>query len=664
MKNFISLSLVTISSLYAQTVELESIDVESTYITEVAQNAKTSADLSNAISENVASVEMSRRSAIANDIFIRGQKRDNISVVVDGTKVCGACPNRMDPPVSHILASQIESLEVIEGPYDVENFGVLSGGVKVTTKTPSQKTHGEVNFGAGSFGYNKIGATVSGGNDRYQLLISASNENSGQYKDGNGDTMSEQITVDSVKFQDKYKDMDAYTKRSLMAKLYVNTLRDQQLRLSTTLNRSSKVLYANSKMDANYDDSNIYSIAYDINNITPQFKQVTLEYYKSDVEHPMGTDFRVSSLTTPIMTHTLTTDMQGLKLKNSFDIQNYRLEVGLDASRRNWDGSYLVGGVIMPDPTLTKKSMNNVTTDNRALFLKLSKRYEKFSYSLGARYDDTSITTDDTTMQNNDYSALGANMMASLHLTQEDRLFMGVGHASRVPDARELYFKQNGKKPNGTKFIKITGTPNLDQVTNDEIDLGYEANHDNFTLKIKTFYSKLSNYIYYEKNHTANNFVNLDATLYGAEVSGSYFLSDDITLDISSAYKVGKKDDVATGEDEDLADIAPLRTTLALNYEYANNSIATIKLKNSQKWTDIDSVNGEQELDGYNVVDFKVKHAVDKNFDITFGVNNIFDTTYAVSNTYADLILITEPTDTMLMNEMGRYIYTNLDFKF
>jgi iron complex outermembrane receptor protein len=45
-------------------------------------------------------------------------------------------------------------------------------------------------------------------------------------------------------------------------------------------------------------------------------------------------------------------------------------------------------------------------------------------------------------------------------------------------------------------------------------------------------------------------------------------------------------------------------------------------------------------------------------------VNNILDKTYAQSNTYADLVLLTGGGDVMLMNEPGRYIYTNLDFKF
>jgi len=677
MNKLLSLSLVAISALYgASDVTLDAIEVESTIIEDVAQNAQTSADLSTALSENVPSIDMSRRSAIANDIFIRGQKRDNISVVVDGTKVCGACPNRMDPPVSHILASQIDSIEVTEGPYDVEDFGVLSGGIKVKTKAPSQKAHGEVNFAYGSFNYRKVGATFSGGNDTVKMLVSASSESSDQYEDGDGNTLSQQIDAMAAKhptdtkilgarLKPEYKDMPAYSKRSMMVKTYITTAENQELRLSATFNRSTDVLYANSKMDANYDDSNIYSIEYDINNITQNYKKLSMQFYASDVKHPMGTDFRMSSLTMPVMTHTLTTSMQGAKLKNNIEIADTKLLIGVDGSRRGWDGNYYTGGERVTNPSLTSKSLNNTLTQNVALFAKADRSYNALNYSVGARYDLTNITTDDETMAERDFHSLSANIFTTYALTKETKIFFGVGHSTRVPDARELYFKQNGTAPDGTKFIKVTGTDSLERTTNDEIDLGFNGDFDDFNFKLKGFYSKLGNYIYYEKNLAKNNFVNLDATVYGFELSGSYYLSDDLTLDLSGAYKRGTKDDPADGEDKDLADMAPLRTTVALNYEYAQQSLAMVELQSSAKWDKIDSTNGEQELDAWNVVNAKVKHAIKKTMFITVGVNNLFDETYAKSNTYADLILITSSdATTMLLNESGRYIYTNLDFKF
>jgi iron complex outermembrane receptor protein len=39
-----------------------------------------------------------RKGEIANDINLRGLHRDYINVLVDGIRIYGACPGRMDPP--------------------------------------------------------------------------------------------------------------------------------------------------------------------------------------------------------------------------------------------------------------------------------------------------------------------------------------------------------------------------------------------------------------------------------------------------------------------------------------------------------------------------------------------------------------------------------------
>ncbi|MCW8955105.1 MAG: TonB-dependent receptor [Sulfurimonas sp.] len=662
-KKIILLSLAVIAIAHAAEIEIPKINVESTLITEVSQNAQVSADLAEALSSSVPSIDMNRRSGIANDIYIRGQKRDNISVEVDGTKVQGACVNRMDPPVSHVLTNQIEEVEVIEGPYDVETFGTLSGGVKIKTKQPTKEVHGEVNFGLGSFNYKKIGATVSGGNDIVRLLVSTSYESSDQYEDGDGNTIAEQIdkavlagtAPAGTKYQTAYHDMEAYTKKSVMTKAFVTITDDQELRLSYTANRSDDILYGNSKMDALYDDSNIYSIEYNINNLTDKYKNLNIQFYASDVDHPMGTDYRMSSFgANPIMTNWLTTDMRGLKLKNSFLLDDYKLLVGLDGSERKWDGKYLNNGLPHAGG---RKSIDDAVTENAAIFAKLEKTFGAFDVSAGARYDSTDITNGGG-LQSNSYSALGANIFASYNIDKENKVFLGIGRASRVPDARELYFMSS----NGT----ITGTPNLDQTTNTEIDFGYEAKNNMYNFKIKGFYSMLDDYIYYNNDLASNKFVNIDATVYGAELSASYFATDEITLNMGASYKVGKKDNALAGQtDKDLADMAPLRGNIALDYEYMNNSMATIEVQASDKWSDIDEDNGEQVLKAWAVLNTKIKHEVNKNTEITVGINNLFNQTYAVNNTYKDLILIVNGTsDVMLMNEPGRYFYTNLTFKF
>jgi len=658
MKKTLLLSMVTISALYASEIELNTIKVESTILTEVAQKAKTSADVADALSQSIPSIDMSRRSGIANDIFIRGQKRDNISVEVDGTKVCGACPNRMDPPVSHVLANQIETIEVTEGPYDVTNFGTLSGGLKITTKQPTKETQGEINLGFGAWNYKKFGATASGGNDIVRLLITASKESSDQYEDGDGNNFSEQIKVAGApagnQYQTKYENMQAYQKQSMMAKAFVTTVKNQELRLSATANRSDNILYPNSPMDAISDDSNIYSVSYNIKDVSDTYKKINLEYYYSDVDHPMSTEYRNAAIN-PTMNKTnhMWTTMQGVKLKNELDLNAHKLLLGLDASQRTWSGEYSnnVSGAILGD------SIDSAVTQNAALFATLEKSYAQLNVKVGARYDYTTVEDDNAAHQSNTYSALSANIFTTYNLDKQNQIFAGIGQASRVPDARELYFM---KGPN------TVGTPDLDQTTNQEIDLGYKIDSENLTFKVKAFYSMLTNYIYINANSTTNAFENIDATIYGAEVSASYYVTDDITLDMMASYKRGEKKDALSGQsDKDLADIAPLRGSIALNYEYANNSVATITAEASDAWSKYDADNGEQALAGWSVLNMKLKHALNRQFDLTLGANNLFDVTYAKSNTYTDLTLITVGgSDKLLINEPGRYIYTNLDFKF
>ncbi|MCW8837097.1 MAG: TonB-dependent receptor [Thiovulaceae bacterium] len=658
MKKVIPLSLMALSLLGAQETELESISVESTYITEVAKKAQTSADLADAIRTKVPSVDMNRRSGIANDIIIRGQKRDNISIEVDGTKVCGACPNRMDPPVSHILASQIEDVEVIEGPYDVETFGTMSGGVKIKTKKPVAKTKTELNLGFGAWGYNKIGATVSGGNDIVRILVSGSSESSGQYEDGNGDTLTEQAITNGAitanQYKTQYKDMDAYKKKSLMTKVFINPLQDHELRLGYTANRSDNVLYPNTPMDAVLDDSDIYNIEYKITNISDMYKNLNIQFYKSTVVHPMSNQYRNSSnMPTMDTTNDMDSQMQGLKIINTLDLAGMKMDIGLDGSERKWSGEYYN----TTTGAFKATSIDETTTENMAVFAKMKKSFGSLDVKFGMRYDTTDITNVSAAFTDIDFSAFNVNLFTNLNINNSNSVFFGLGKASRVPDARELYFKKSGN---------VIGTPTLDQTTNTQLDLGYKVQSENFEFKIKAFYSMLSDYIYYHKGVATNAFDNIDATIYGSEITSSYYATDEISVDASIAYKVGEKDEALSGQtDTNLADIAPLRGSLALNYEYAPDSIVKLEMQASDRWSDFDSDNGEQELAGWAVANLKIKHAVNKQFDFTLGVNNIGDNTYAMSNTYADITLIsTGGGDIVLLNEPGRYIYTNMDFKF
>ena len=675
MKTIIGYSLVSIMSLQAAAMELGTIDVEakagSQMIKDVRGEDIKSADLGEALFKQSPSVSLIRRSAVANDIRVRGQKKDNINVTIDGAKVCGACPNRMDPPISHVLTNNVDFIEINEGPYNVEDFGVLSADIKVHTIKPKKGFEGEVNVGAGSFGYKKGAFSLSGGTDSVRVLLSGSTESSEQYKDGNGDDFVGQIAREitagtvptSTQYQPQYRNLDAYSKKTLMTKMFWDITDTQELKLSYTANRSDNVLYPSSKMDALYDDSDIYNIEYVVKNLGTYSKELNLQVYQSEVAHPMSTKYRQMGAINYV-THSLTTKMQGAKLKNSFDVRNHTITSGVDYSLRNWDGAYFKNDV--PFPATKFHSIWDVDTENIAFFLKDKITLDKFEIDLGLRYDNTDITSANPTQASNTYDALSAYIFGTYHVDEKTKYFAGFGKSSRVPDGKELYWI--GSMGNSV------GTTNLEQTTNYEFDMGVEKQFEDASFKAKFFYSVLKDYIAYNASSlngmgaALNAYENVDAKLYGFELSGTYIATESLYFDYGVAYQRGKKDHPLKGQTgTNMPDIAPLKANVALNYDYDERLNLRAEVIAASAWNHFDAENGEQKLDAYGVLNLKGTKQFGNNFELTVGIDNLLDKTYAVSNTYKDLVLL--PTvgnnnEVMLLNEPGRYIYTNLKYTF
>lgn len=650
-----------VAILQAETIKLDTIAVEATAVVDdVSGEQLKSADLGEALSREVPSIQMVRRSGIANDIIVRGQKKDNINILVDGTKTYGACPNRMDPAISHIPTNNIERVEVITGPFDVENFGTLSGAVKVQTKTPTKALHGELNLNIGSFHYRKASAQVSGGEGPVRMLIGASKEASSQYLDANGDTLAQQLVTQNApmgnRYLPQYESMDAYDKETYMAKAFIDITNEQLLTLGYTGNRSKNVLYPSSPMDAIYDDSDLFNVNYDVKNLGSFSKLLQFQAYYSQVDHPMSNKYRRASVMMNEITNHLTTAMTGAKIKNITALNDtLQLSIGLDASQRNWDGAYssttnpMINGHV---------SIDHSNTNNIGLFAELEHNIKSLNIKYGLRYDTTKVTTDDATLQDNNYESLNAYVYADYTASKSLSYFGGLGKSSRVPDGRELYFK--------TAMGGVIGTDTLKQTENVEFDIGMENRYESFNLKTKLFYSMLSNYIYFNSSNPNNNFENIDATIYGIELSGSYYLNDSFYFDMGAAYQRGKKNKALVGQtNTNLAEIPPLKGSLAMNYYYKEDAFIKAEVIAADAWSNFDSDNGEQAINGYSVLNLKAQQSYNNGIAITLGIDNVANTLYQTTNTYRDLTLVQAGGgDYILLNEPGRYFYANLSYNF
>ena len=648
--------------------DVPTIVVEGEKISEVSVKQVKSADLAEALNRESASISLVRRSGIANDVILRGQKKDNINILIDDAKIHGACANRMDPPTSHVITNIVDEVEIIEGPYDVENFGTLSGKIKVTTRKPEEGFHGDVNLNLGGWNYQKLSGGLSGGNESIQVMVSASAESSEQYEDGDGNTFAEQQQAyapgSMAIYKPEFEDMDAYDKKAFMGKLYWNVTDNQEMMFSYTANRSEDVLYPNTPMDALYDDSDLLNFDYKISDLGAWSKALEVKAYNSYVDHPMSTLYRKMSGPNGVnekINH-LESEITGVRIKNAFDVSDtLEMTVGVDTSKRNWDGEYTGKG--MHADATGVKSIDDVDTENLGFFVEAEQDFDNLNLKIGARYDDTTITPGKSNQQfgENDYTAFSGFLFGSYQLNDANRLFGGVGQASRVPDGKELYFK--GTKPGKVVLI---GTPDLEQTTNSEIDFGIESDYESFDVKLKLFYSWLDDFIVYNDSKMMNRYENVDATIYGLDLSGSVNFTDAMYLDYGVAWQRGEKDQPLEGQTgTNLPEIPPLKGTVAFNWDYTEESTARVEVVASDDWSRIDEENGEQELDSWAVMNLRVQHGFGNGFGITAGVDNLFDETYAVSNTYKDLTLVFDGSgEVMLMNEPGRYLYVNGSYRF
>ncbi len=667
MRKTVLISLAAALWLQAENIELKGINViehiNSIDINDISGEELKSADLGEALSGKDSDIVISRRSGIANDIILRGQKRDNINVIIDGGKIYGGCPNRMDPPISHIVTSNIESIKIIEGPYDVENFGTLSGIVKAVTKAPQKGFGGEFNFNYGSFGQNKESLTIQGGNDKIKALLTLSRESSAQYEDGSGNKFNAQISKAGAPkkflYQKKYENMDAYSKSSLLSKLYFYPAKNQELQLSYTANRSSNILYPNTPMDALKDDSDLYSIKYTLKNLGSYSKKLQLLYYYSKVHHPMSNRYRNASKgKLGEVVNDMRSKIYGIRVSNQFKALNANFELGVDYSKRTWDGNYY-----KKHNKPFGDSINNAVTKNSAIYLKAGKKILNHTIEAGLRYDHTKITSSDN-IKTIKYNSVSGYIFDNIALTKSFNLFAGAGVSYRVPDGRELFFRDKDKLNRGEGAL--IGNPNLKKTKNTEIDLGLKKSFENGYIEAKVFYSKLDNYIYFNAKSTSSKFVNIDAKIYGIKLSGSYIFNDKFDIDYSLTYLRGKKDHpLPNQKDKDLADITPLRGLLTFKYMPNFKTKLSLQLVGQKSWTNYDGDNGEQKIPGFITANLKFQKELTPNLTFTFGIDNIFDKKYQSSNTYNDLTLIATGAKRKLgLNNPGRYVYANVKYSF
>jgi len=622
-------------------------------------------DLAEILSDELVEVQMIRKSGYGNEVSMRGFGQENLKVMLDGGILEGACGSRKDPSLSHINMLTVQNIQIQQGPFDVTRPGYLGGYVDVITRKPQQQFGGEILGKVGSFDYYSGGFSVTGGNDKVQGLLGFNYSESGQYQDGSGKRLWQVRQGMAAPYNLSGQQSRAFQKNDLWGKLQVTPTSNQTILLEHTYGKATDILTPRVTFDIEKEITQMSKASWEARNLGSWSKKLTLSFYRNDVEHDPYQGMRaVAAPKNNIASRVIT----GGGLQNITETGFATFTYGLDTYFEDWFAD-------------TYNSLNNVKVNDSLIpsvrslnlggYLQAEKQFERWTIGAGVRLDnltqeaheDLKFTKTVTSANRQTDTLMGGQVSLKYYPTDQITLFGGVGRSYRTPTGAERYIQGSST---------FYGNPDLKPTANTEFDAGIKFEQQGWKIQAKGFFSELTDYIYQQVNSSGvQSYTNIDAYVWGGDIKGSVTLPLDFSLDAGLAYQQGRKrTHPATNASDNLGQIAPLKTRMALNYNNAKpfgqtdaGLFGTFEWVHSNAATEIDQYAGEQRISSWDVFNLRAGYRF-RFCTLNVGVDNLFDKNYTSANSYEWDVVGGTGANPAIVNEPGRFVYASLGFKW
>jgi iron complex outermembrane receptor protein len=598
-----------------------------------------------------------RKGGIANDVVIRGYAEDDLTMLIDGARVAGACPNRMDPPAFHLDFAEVDRVEIGPTTARMAAQGSMGGIVNVVTKKPGSGFHTDIAVVAGSWDMVNPSATVSYGSESLAVLGGISHRSSQPYEDGSGTLFTEDANYNSL-----VDGVDAYDVNSFWTRLYYQPAVGHELHLSYARQESDDVLYPTLMMDAAYDNTDRFVAGYRWESETGLFHALRATAYLTQVDHWMEDSLRTTSTGTP-RGWSMGTQANTRIIGGTAEGELGPVIIGLEAYTRNWNAwTEMAGMGYMPQYSIPDVDMD---------VLGLSARWShalaaRTRMEIGGRIDRVSTTADPTKANTSLYYAYHGEVSTSRTDTEPSfslriahefggdfSLTAGVSRTVRSPDPRERYF---GLKKMGGDWV---GNPELDPPKADGAELGFTWSAGGGVVTATAWADRVDGYVlvYSQQrinmvpgvmNTRAQSYTNVDANLVGASVDASMAVSSRVFLSGSATYLRGTQDPIpALGiYSTNLPEMPPLTGRLAARWQNTRIFFEVEGVASASQ-TNVDEDLNEATTPGWGILNMKTGYS-SGHWRLQLIFANIFNRTYHEHfsyqrNPYRSGYIINEP---------------------
>lgn len=600
------------------------------------------------IIQDVPGVNVGRMGGHAQEPYIRGLSQGRINIIDDNAFIHGGCPNRMDPPTAYLTLDSLDALTVEKGYATVSNGpGGAGGTVRATRKTSvfdAEKPYqADVSTGYDSNGRRKdVSADVAGGGAWGYVRADANYKVADNYEDGSGQSV-----------------RSGFSSHGGRVETGLRPTQNDLVRFSFQSEKMEDALYAGAAMDSPLSET--YVLRGSLNHkFTGDglFDALDLSVYGGQVDHVMD-NYSLRDRTGMVMKVESDSDTYGGKLsfdgrrgatgyKIGGDIQyNQRDAVRYMGNRDSVDNNRLIQAYSWPDIGISQVGLfaeadHDVSADQKVRF--------------GLRYDRVDVSADKADRvaampsqsanqlyqtyygvraEDRDENNIGGLVRYEKSFGSRYTAFAGLSRSVRTADATERGIAQN----NNTASNRWVGRPDIKPEKHHQVDVGGNAEFDKASFSGSVFYNRVEDFILRDQargqdgvllSDNATVYRNVDATLAGFEVSGSYRLNRNWTFDAATAFTYGENEE----DNRPLAQIPPLTFTASVEYSEPD-WMAGARLRSAFRQpradveTNFNSGQDAAKTGGYAVVDLYADVFALEQLTFKFGVTNVFDTTYA-----------------------------------
>ncbi len=613
---------------------------------------------------DVSGVDLGRMGGHGLEPFVRGLSQGDLTVLLDGAKVHGGCPNRMDPSTSYAVTETTDSVVVIRGVQTMRYGPGAPGGTVIYDRVApifdETTWDAEVTTGGSSWSNDPdLAFDAAIGFGDWSLRALGSSRNTDNYEDGDGAEVRSGAESRSATLMGGWRP-DEFT----------------MLELSYERSQTDDALFAGAGMDSPETITDLLRFQSE-RETTDGRLGWRVDVFANQVDHLMD-NYSLRELSAPVAMRALSeTSTRGLR--GHIDLGRLApLIAGVTVESANADATLFAGpnplmmsvvqSILWPEVTNTQFGVfvEGSTAIGSATRLVYGARVDRFSSDAG-RADEATVGGSGPTPRQlwrsytgNDDDEWSSTEFGGLvrvqYTTGAWQLYGGLSRTARVADATERFLGANSSMAP----MRWIGNPGLAPAISHQLDLGAGWSTGDAALGLALFAADVDDSILRDRAHgqpdilqndNATVYRNVDARRYGAEADISIRFAAPLMLNGSLAWVWAQN----ITDDRPVGQTPPLHGNLGVGWSHRSwAGGGVVRFAAEQDRVDDDRMTGSG-LDagptpGWAVLDLYGSIDIESGFGIQAGIANVFDGTYA-NHLNRESLFDPEP---VRVNEPGR----------